>query len=91
MVIEKKGCRENNKSGMLDMTVCDAICVMELTIMNECLYWVLPLVTWIDGFSQPGYCMLHSLGQIKNRTDLFSGFWERPVLRKQTLRFQKPM
>ena len=28
---------------------------------------------------------------IKNRTDLFSGFWERPVLRKQTLRFQKPM
>ena len=44
--------------------------------------WVLPLVFWIDGFSQPGYCMLHSLGQIKNRTDLFSGFWERPVLRK---------
>ena len=34
MVIEKKGCRENNKSGMLDMTVCDAICVMELTIMG---------------------------------------------------------
>ena len=34
MVIEKKGCRENNKSGMLDMTVCDAICVMELTIME---------------------------------------------------------
>ena len=52
---------------------------------------VLPLVTWIDGFSQLGYCMLHSLGQIKNRTDLFSGFWERPVLRKQTLRFQKTM
>ena len=26
MVIEKKGCRENNKSGMLDMTVCDAVC-----------------------------------------------------------------
>ena len=24
--------------------------------------WVLPLVTWIDGFSQLGYCMLHSLG-----------------------------
>ena len=38
---------------------------------------VLPLVTWIDGFSQSGYCMLHSLGLIKNRTDLFSGFWER--------------
>ncbi len=37
---------------------------------------------WIDGFSQPEYCMLHSLGLIKNRTDLFSGFWERPVLRK---------
>ena len=53
--------------------------------------WVLPLVTWIDGFSQLGYCMLHSLGLIKNRTDLFSGFWERPVLRKQTLRFQKTM
>ena len=52
---------------------------------------VLPLVTWIDGFLQLGYCMLHSLGSIKNRTDLFSGFWERPVLRKQTLRFQKPM
>ena len=52
---------------------------------------VLPLVTWIDGFSQPECCMLHSLGLIKNRTDLFSGFWERPVLRKQTLRFQKTM
>ena len=36
---------------------------------------VLPLVTLIDGFSQLGYCMLHSLGSIKNRTDLFSGFW----------------
>ena len=35
---------------------------------------VLPLVTLIDGFSQLGYCMLHSLGSIKNRTDLFSGF-----------------
>ena len=42
---------------------------------------VLPLVTLIDGFSQLGYCMLHSLGSIKNRTDLFSGFWERPVLK----------
>ena len=42
---------------------------------------VLPLVTWIDGFLQLGYCMLHSLGSIKNRTDLFSGFWERPVLK----------
>ena len=52
---------------------------------------VLPLATWIDGFSQPGYCMLHSLDLIKNKTDLFSGFWERPVLRKQTLRFQKTM
>ena len=53
--------------------------------------WVLPLVTLIDGFSQSGYCMPHSLGLIKNRTNLFSGFWERPVLRKQTLRFQKTM
>ena len=35
---------------------------------------VLPLATWIDRFSQLGYCMLHSLGSIKNRTDLFSGF-----------------
>ena len=43
---------------------------------------VLPLVFWIDGFSQSGYCMPHSLGLIKNRTDLFSGFWERPVLRE---------
>ena len=59
--------------------------------LSEFHLWVLPLVTWIDGFSQPGYCMLHSLEQIKNRTDLFSGFWERPVLRKQTLRFQKTM
>ena len=42
-------------------------------------------------FSQPEYCMPHSIGSIKNRTDLFSGFWERPVLRKQTLRFQKTM
>ncbi len=24
--------------------------------------WVLPLVFWIDGFSQLGYCMLHNLG-----------------------------
>ena len=31
--------------------------------------WVLPFATWIDGFSQPEYCMLHSLGLIKNRTD----------------------
>ena len=23
--------------------------------------WVLPFATWIDGFSQPGCCMLHSL------------------------------
>ena len=27
--------------------------------------------------------MPHSLGSIKNRTDLFSGFWERPVLKTQ--------
>ena len=53
--------------------------------------WVLPLLIWIDGFSQPECCMLHSLGLIKNRTDLFSGFWEQPVLRKQPLRFQKTM
>ena len=24
--------------------------------------WTLPLVTLIDGFSQLGYCILHSLG-----------------------------
>ena len=49
--------------------------------------WVLPLVTWIDGFPQPEYCMLHSLGLIKNRkskcstnpvhesnTPIFTGF-----------------
>ena len=30
--------------------------------LSEFHLWVLPLVTWIDGFSQPGYCMLHSLG-----------------------------
>ena len=59
--------------------------------LSEFHLWVLPLVFWIDEFSQSGYCMPHSLGLIKNRTDLFSGFWERPVLRKQTLRFQKPM
>jgi len=53
--------------------------------------WGLPFATWIDRFSQPECCMLHSLGLIKNRTDLFSGFWERPVLRKQPLRFQKTM
>ena len=29
--------------------------------------------------------------KITPNTALFSGFWERPVLRKQTLRFQKPM
>ena len=33
--------------------------------------WVLPLVFWIDGFSQSGYCMPHSLGLIKNRTVCF--------------------
>ena len=41
-----------------------------------------------------GYVVLHANKvhrKIKNRTDLFSGFWERPVLRKQTLRFQKTM
>ena len=72
----------------MNCTTKSAIYVMEL---SEFHLWVLPLVTWIDGFPQPEYCMLHSLGLIKNRTDLFSGFWERPVLRKQTLRFQKPM
>ena len=45
--------------------------------LPEFKLWVLPLVFWIDGFSQSGYCMPHSLGLIKNRTDLFSGFWER--------------
>jgi len=35
---------------------------------------VLPLVTLIDGFSQLGYCMLHSLGSIKNRTVCFQDF-----------------
>ena len=72
----------------MNCTTKSAIYVMEL---SEFHLWVLPLVFWIDGFSQPECCMLHSLGQIKNRTDLFSGFWERPVLRKQTLRFQKTM
>ena len=41
-----------------------------------------------------GYVVLHANKvhrNIKNRTGLFSGFWERPVLRKQTLRFQKTM
>ena len=65
----------------VNRTTESAIYVMELT---EFHLWVLPLVLWIDGFSQPEYCILHSLGLIKNRTDLFSGFWERPVLRKQT-------
>ena len=64
---------------------------LQFTLWNFGWLWFLPLVFWIDGFSQSGYCMPHSLGLIKNRTDLFSGFWERPVLRKQTLRFQKPM
>ena len=72
----------------INCTTKSAIYVMEL---SEFHLWVLPLVFWIDGFSQSGYCMPHSLGLIKNRTDLFSGFWERPVLRKQTLRFQKTM
>ena len=73
---------------IMNRTTKSVIYVIEL---SEFHLWVLPLVFWIDGFSQPGYCMLHSLGLIKNRTDLFSGFWERPVLRKQTLRFQKTM
>ena len=73
---------------IMNRTTKSAIYVMEL---SEFHLWVLPLVFWIDGFSQSGYCMPHSLGLIKNRTDLFSGFWERPVLRKQTLRFQKTM
>ena len=72
----------------VNCTTESAIYVMELT---EFKLWLMPLITWIDGFSQSGYCMPHSLGLIKNRTDLFSGFWERPVLRKQTLRFQKTM
>ena len=62
----------------MNRTTKSAIYVMEL---SEFHLWVLPLVTWIDEFSQPGYCMPHSLGSIKNRTDLFSGFWERPVLK----------
>ena len=73
---------------IMNRTTKSAIYVMEL---SEFHLWVLPLVFWIDGFSQSGYCMPHSLGLIKNRTDLFSGFWERPVLRKQPLRFQKSM
>ena len=73
---------------IMNRTTKSAIYVMEL---SEFHLWVLPLVFWIDGFSQSGYCMPHSLGLIKNRTDLFSGFLERPVLRKQTLRFQKTM
>ena len=54
----------------MNCTTESAIYVMEL---SEFHLWVLPLVTWIDGFPQPEYCMLHSLGLIKNRTDLFSG------------------
>ena len=54
--------------------------------LRTAAYW------WCYGFPEVMlYCMQHSLGQIKNRTDLFSGFLERPVLRKQTLRFQKTM
>ena len=72
----------------MNCTKKSAIYVMEFP---EFHLWFLPFATWIDGFSQPECCMLHSLGLIKNRTDLFSGFWERPVLRKQPLRFQKTM
>ena len=36
--------------------------------------WGLPLAVWIDGFSQLGCCMLHSLGLIKNRTVCFQDF-----------------
>ena len=36
--------------------------------------WVLPFATWIDGFSQLGYCMLHSLGQIKIELICFQDF-----------------
>ena len=54
----------------MNRTTKSAIYVMEL---SEFHLWVLPLVFWIDGFSQSGYCMPHSLGLIKNRTDLFSG------------------
>ena len=32
--------------------------------------------------------MLHSLGQIKNRTDLFSGFWERLLSKDRCQRQQ---
>ncbi len=35
---------------------------------------VLPLVTLIDGFSQLGYCMLHSLGSIKIELICFQDF-----------------
>ena len=35
-------------------------CFLKLWISGY--LWVLPLVTWSDGFSQPGCCMLHSLG-----------------------------
>jgi hypothetical protein len=43
----------------MNCTTESAIYVMEL---SEFHLWVLPLVTWIDGFPQPEYCMLHSLG-----------------------------
>ena len=52
---------------------------LQFTLWNFGWLWFLPLVFWIDGFSQSGYCMPHSLSLIKNRTDLFSGFWERHV------------
>ena len=44
---------------IMNRTTKSATYVMEL---SEFHLWVLPLVFWIDGFSQSGYCMLHSLG-----------------------------
>ena len=35
---------------------------LQFTLWNFGWLWLLPLVTWIHGFSQLGYCMLHSLG-----------------------------
>ena len=50
----------------MNCTKKSAIYVMEFP---EFHLWFLPFATWIDGFSQPECCMLHSLGLIKNRTD----------------------
>ena len=77
---------------IMNRTTKSAIYVRELP---EFKLWLLPLVTWIDGLSQLGCCVLHSLGLIKNRTVCFQ---ERlrllslaAVLRKHPSWFQNPI